>query len=48
MCAPGYHQQAPEALRADRQRAESIEHALAEKFERWAALDAKASAKASR
>jgi ATP-binding cassette subfamily F protein uup len=48
MCAPGYHQQALEALRADRQRAESIEHALAEKFERWAALDAKASAKASR
>ena len=48
MCAPGYHQQTPEALRADRQRAESIEHALAEKFERWAALDAKAAAKASR
>ena len=48
MCAPGYHQQAPEALRADRQRAESIEHALAEKFERWAALDAKAAAKPSR
>ena len=48
MCAPGYHQQAPEALRADRQRAESIEHALAEKFERWATLDAKAAAKPSR
>ena len=48
MCAPGYHQQAPEALRTDRQRAESIEHALAEKFERWAALDAKAAAKPSR
>jgi ATP-binding cassette subfamily F protein uup len=41
MCAPGYHQQAPEVLRADRLRAETIEHALAEKFERWAALDAK-------
>jgi ATP-binding cassette subfamily F protein uup len=48
MCAPGYHQQTPEALRADRQRAESIEHALAEKFERWAALDAKAAAQTSR
>jgi ATP-binding cassette subfamily F protein uup len=48
MCAPGYHQRGPDALRADRQRAESIEHALAEKFERWAALDAKAAAKASR
>ena len=42
MCAPGYHQQPAEALRADRLRAEAIEHALAEKFERWAALDAKA------
>jgi ATP-binding cassette subfamily F protein uup len=41
MCEPRYHQQAPETLRADRQRAEAIEHALAEKFERWAALDAK-------
>ncbi len=44
MCAPGYHQQPPDALRADRLRAETIEHALAEKFERWAALDAKAAA----
>ena len=48
ICAPGYHQQAPDVLRADRQRAESIEHALAAKFERWATLDAKASTKASR
>jgi ATP-binding cassette subfamily F protein uup len=48
MCAPGYHAQAAEAHRADRQRAESIEHALAEKFERWAALDAKATAAPSR
>ena len=42
MCAPGYHQQLPAALKADRERAEGIEHALAQKFERWAALDAKA------
>jgi ATP-binding cassette subfamily F protein uup len=48
MCVPGYHRQAPDVLRADRQRAESIEHALAEKFERWAALDAKASVNAPR
>jgi len=43
MCAPGYHQQSPDLLKADRQRAEVLEHALAEKFERWSALDAKAS-----
>ena len=42
MCAPGYHRQTPDALRADRERAEAIEHLLAEKFERWAALDARA------
>jgi ATP-binding cassette subfamily F protein uup len=42
MCAPGYHRQPPDALRADRERAEAIEHLLAQKFERWAALDAKA------
>ncbi|HEX4882900.1 MAG TPA: ATP-binding cassette domain-containing protein, partial [Casimicrobiaceae bacterium] len=48
MCAPGYHQQPPEALRHDRQRAEAIEHALAAKFERWAALDAKAGETAPR
>ncbi len=43
MCAPDYHRQPPEAMKADRLRAQAIEHALAEKFERWAALDAKAS-----
>jgi ATP-binding cassette subfamily F protein uup len=48
MCAPGYHQQPPEALRNDRLRAETIEHALAAKFERWAALDAKAGETAPR
>jgi ATP-binding cassette subfamily F protein uup len=44
MCAPGYHQQPPAALKVDRERAEAIEHALARKFERWAELDAKAGA----
>jgi ATP-binding cassette subfamily F protein uup len=48
MCALGYHAQAAEAQRADRRRAEEIEHALAQKFERWAALDAKATAGPSR
>ena len=42
MCAPDYHQQSADARKADRQRAEAIEHLLAQKFERWAALDAKA------
>ncbi len=42
MCAPDYHRQPPEAMKADGLRAQAIEHALAEKFERWAALDAKA------
>jgi len=42
MCAPEYHRQPPEALKADRERAETIEHDLARKFERWAVLDAKA------
>jgi ATP-binding cassette subfamily F protein uup len=41
MCAPGYHQQPGEALKADRQRAADLEHALALRFERWAELDAK-------
>jgi ATP-binding cassette subfamily F protein uup len=42
MCAPGYHAQPAEALKADRRRAEEIERSLAQKFERWAALDARA------
>ena len=32
----GYHRQGPDAIKADRERAEQIEHALAAKFERWA------------
>ena len=41
MCAPGYHQLPSDALRADRERAVAIEHLLADRFARWAALDAK-------
>ena len=42
MCPPEYHRQAPDALKADRERAETIEHDRARKFERWAVLAAKA------
>ena len=42
MCAAGYHQQPAEVLKADRDRAQALEHLLAQKFERWAELDAKA------
>jgi ATP-binding cassette subfamily F protein uup len=41
MCAAGYHREPADVLRGDRQRAVEIEHALAQKYERWAALDAK-------
>ena len=44
MCAAGYHQQAADVLRSDRERAQALEHLLAKKFERWAELDAKADA----
>ena len=44
MCAPDYHRQEVERLRADRRRAEEIEELLRERFERWGALDAKAQA----
>ena len=44
MCAPDYHRQGPDAHKRDRQRAAEIEHLLAEKFERWAALEDKAGA----
>jgi ABC transport system ATP-binding/permease protein len=44
MCAPDYHQQPVETRKSDRERAEAIEHLLAQKFERWSALDAKAQA----
>ena len=45
MSAADYHRQAPDAIRADRLRATAIEHALAQKFERWGELDARAAAK---
>jgi ATP-binding cassette subfamily F protein uup len=41
MCEAGYHQRPAAEIKADRLRAQQIEHLLAEKFERWAALDAK-------
>jgi ATP-binding cassette subfamily F protein uup len=41
MCAPGYHRETPESQKADRQRAGEIEHLLAQKFERWMALETK-------
>jgi ATP-binding cassette subfamily F protein uup len=42
MCAPDYHKQGVETIKADRLRAQEIEHVLAEKFERWGELDARA------
>ncbi|MGE5090310.1 MAG: ATP-binding cassette domain-containing protein [Candidatus Levyibacteriota bacterium] len=44
MCAPGYHRQDVERLKADRRRAEEIEVLLRACFERWGELDAKAQA----
>ena len=48
MCAPDYHRQGPDALKRDRERAAEIEHLLAEKFERWAALEDRATAATAR
>ncbi len=42
MSAPGYHKRGADAIRADRARAEEIERLLAEKFDRWAALEDRA------
>jgi ABC transport system ATP-binding/permease protein len=42
MSAGEYHKQGPEQIRMDLKRAEEIERLLAERFERWAALEAKA------
>ena len=42
MCVPDYHQQGAAVMRADRERAQALEHLLANAFERWAELDAKA------
>jgi ABC transport system ATP-binding/permease protein len=41
MLAPEYYKQPPEALRADRARAEEIEKLLMQKLERWEALESK-------
>ena len=46
MCAPDYHRQDVEAIKADRRRAEEIERLLRMRFERWGELDAKAQAAA--
>jgi ATP-binding cassette subfamily F protein uup len=42
MSSADYHRQGPDAIKADRLRAEHIEHELAAKFERWSALEDKA------
>ena len=42
MSTPDYHKRGADAIRADRQRAEAVEHLLAAKFERWAELEARA------
>jgi ATP-binding cassette subfamily F protein uup len=39
MSLPDYHRGGPERIRADRRRAEAIEHDLARKFERWSDLE---------
>ncbi len=44
MASAGYHTQGADAIRRDRARAAEIERELADKFERWAALDARVSA----
>jgi ATP-binding cassette subfamily F protein uup len=41
MCRADYHKGSVEAIKADRKRAEEVEHALARKFERWGELDAR-------
>ena len=42
MSSADYHRQGADAIKADRVRAEQIEHELAAKFERWSALEEKA------
>ena len=42
MSSADYHRRGPDAIKADRVRAEAIEHELAAKFERWSTLEAKA------
>jgi ATP-binding cassette subfamily F protein uup len=45
MSSPDYHKQGAEQIKADRRRTEEIEQALAAKFDRWSALEAKANAR---
>ena len=47
MSTADYHKRGPDAIKADRLRATEIERLLAEKFERWGELDARASPKRS-
>jgi ATP-binding cassette subfamily F protein uup len=47
MCRADYHKASVEAIKADRRRAEEVEHALARKFERWGELDARKTGLAS-
>ncbi len=42
MCVADYHRQGIERIKADRLRAAEIERLLAQRFDRWAALDARA------
>jgi ATP-binding cassette subfamily F protein uup len=44
MSRPDYHRAGQEQIKADRLRAAAIEHALAEKFERWSLLEQRANA----
>ncbi len=44
MMGADYHRRTPEQLRADRERLSAIEQALAQKFERWSALEEKSAA----
>jgi ATP-binding cassette subfamily F protein uup len=44
MSRPDYHRGGGERIKADRARAEEIEHALAAKFERWGDLDSRKAA----
>jgi ATP-binding cassette subfamily F protein uup len=42
MASADYHRQGADRIKADRQRAEALEHLLESRFERWAALEEKA------
>jgi ATP-binding cassette subfamily F protein uup len=44
MSRPDYHRAGPEQIKVDRLRAATIEHELAEKFERWSQLEQRANA----